>query len=479
MLKQQARAVAASLYAADLASTLAALAAAYLVRSEVLPRYFPGRLTPLYPFTWYLVLVGPVVVIWTGLLFLSGAYRSRRTSGLKDEALLVGKIVLGGTVLLTILVYGLRLDFISRPFLPLFAVLNSLFVVVERLTVRIVARKVRARGYNYRTVVIIGDTPRARSMARLIHDHPWWGLKLLGLVRERPASSEAGTTAGGLPVLGSLDDFPTVLTSLPVDEVILAVDRGDIEKLEDVFLLCEEMGVKTRLILDFFPHVFAKVELEEFDGTPLLTFSTTPEETGALVVKRFVDVSLAAGLGLVCLPFAALLAALIKVTSHGPVLFRQVRCGLNGRPFTFYKLRTMVEDAEERLSEVAHLNEHDGPVFKSARDPRVTRFGRFLRRFSLDEIPQLWNVLKGEMSLVGPRPPLPDEVARYEKWQRRRLSMKPGLTGLWQVSGRSDLPSFDQWMELDLAYIDNWSLTLDAKILLRTIPTVLIGRGAR
>lgn len=479
MLKQQARSVAASLYAADLTSTLAALAAAYLVRSELLPRFFPDRLTPLYPFTWYLVLVGPVVVIWTGLLFLSGAYRSRRTSGLKDEALLVGKIVLGGTVLLTILVYGLRLDFISRPFLPLFAVLNTIFLVVERLTVRIVARRVRARGFNYRTVVIIGDTPRARSMARLIHDHPWWGLRLLGVVRERPASSEAGTTAGGLPVLGSLEDFPTILTSLPVDVVILAVDRGDVDQLEDVFLMCEEMGVKTRLILDFFPHVFAKVELEEFDGTPLLTFSTTPAETGALLVKRAVDVGLALLLGIVCLPLAALLALLIKLTSHGPVLFRQVRCGLSGRPFTFYKLRTMTEDAEERLSEVAHLNEHQGPVFKSSHDPRVTRFGRLLRRFSLDEIPQLWNVLKGEMSLVGPRPPLPDEVARYEKWQRRRLSMKPGLTGLWQVSGRSDLPSFDQWMELDLAYIDNWSLTLDAKILLRTIPTVLGGKGAR
>jgi exopolysaccharide biosynthesis polyprenyl glycosylphosphotransferase len=479
MLKQQARSVAASLYAADLTSTLAALAAAYLVRSELLPRFFPDRLTPLYPFTWYLVLVGPVVVIWTGLLFLAGAYRSRRTSGLKDEALLVGKIVLGGTVLLTILVYGLRLDFISRPFLPLFAVLNGLFLVVERLTVRIVARRVRARGFNYRTVVIIGDTPRARSMARLIHDHPWWGLRLLGVVRERPASSEAGTTAGGLPVLGSLEDFPTILTSLPVDEVILAVDRGDVDQLEDVFLMCEEMGVKTRLILDFFPHVFAKVELEEFDGTPLLTFSTTPAETGALLVKRAVDVGLALLLGVVCLPLAALLALLIKLTSEGPVLFRQVRCGLSGRPFTFYKLRTMTEDAEERLGEVAHLNEHEGPVFKSSHDPRVTRFGRLLRRFSLDEIPQLWNVLKGEMSLVGPRPPLPDEVARYEKWQRRRLSMKPGLTGLWQVSGRSDLPSFDQWMELDLAYIDNWSLTLDAKILLRTIPTVLSGKGAR
>jgi exopolysaccharide biosynthesis polyprenyl glycosylphosphotransferase len=221
------------------------------------------------------------------------------------------------------------------------------------------------------------------------------------------------------------------------------------------------------------------VELEEFDGTPLLTFSTTPAETGALLVKRVVDVGLALLLGIVCLPLAALLAVLIKLSSHGPVLFRQVRCGLSGRPFTFYKLRTMTEDAEERLPEVAHLNEHEGPVFKSSHDPRVTRFGRLLRRFSLDEIPQLWNVLKGEMSLVGPRPPLPDEVARYEKWQRRRLSMKPGLTGLWQVSGRSDLPSFDQWMELDLAYIDNWSLTLDAKILLRTIPTVLGGKGAR
>ena len=479
MLKQQARAVAASLYAADLASTLAALAAAYLVRSEVLPRYFPGRLTPLYPFTWYLVLVGPVVVIWTGLLFLSGAYRSRRTSGLKDEALLVGKIVLGGTVLLTILVYGLRLDFISRPFLPLFAVVNTVFLLAERLTVRIVARTVRARGFNYRTVVLVGDTPRARSMARLIHAHPWWGLKLLGLVRERPAASEAGTTAGGLPVLGTLEDFPTILTSFPVDEVILAVDRGDIATLEDIFLMCEEMGIRTRLILDFFPHVIARVELEELDGTPLLTFSTTPGDASALLAKRFLDVSLAALVGLVCLPLAAVVAVLIKLTSHGPVLFRQVRCGLNGRPFTFYKLRTMVDGAEEMREEVEHLNQLDGPVFKAENDPRVTPVGRFLRRFSLDEIPQLWNVLLGEMSLVGPRPPLPEEVARYEKWQRRRLSMKPGLTGLWQVSGRNDLTRFDEWMELDLAYIDNWSLGLDFRILLRTIPAVLSGRGAR
>ena len=480
MLKQQARAIAAISYAADLAVTLGAVPLAYFLRSSILPRLLPGVYpTGLVDFPLYLVVVGPMVVVWSALLWASRAYRSRRTLGLKDEVSMVARVALFGSLALTLIVYAARWTFISRSFLVILFFVNLFLLVTARVTIRLLARKVRSLGFNFRTVVLVGDTPRAQSMARLIHDHPWWGLKLLGLIRERPAASEENTTGSGIPVLGTLADFETTLHSVQVDEVILAVDRGDLPKLEDVFLLCEEMGVKTRLILDFFPHVFAKVELEEFDGTPLLTFSTTPAETGALLAKRAVDVGLAAFLGLVCLPFAAVIAVLIKVTSHGPVLFRQVRCGLNGRPFTFYKLRTMVQDAEERLGEVAHLNEHHGPVFKSAHDPRVTALGRLLRRFSLDEIPQLWNVLKGEMSLVGPRPPLPEEVARYEKWQRRRLSMKPGLTGLWQVSGRSDLPSFDQWMELDLAYIDNWSLALDFKILLRTIPTVLSGRGAR
>ncbi|HEX5855441.1 MAG TPA: sugar transferase, partial [Thermoanaerobaculia bacterium] len=217
----------------------------------------------------------------------------------------------------------------------------------------------------------------------------------------------------------------------------------------------------------------------ELEGTPLLTFSTTPGEGVALLFKRFVDVSLSVLIGVVALVPVTLAALVIKVTSKGPVLFRQTRCGLNGRPFTLVKLRTMIEGAEELLPGVAHLNEHEGPVFKAANDPRLTGFGRFIRRFSFDEVPQLWNVVRGEMSLVGPRPPLPEEVARYERWQRRRLSMKPGVTGLWQVSGRNEISHFDEWMSLDLAYIDNWSLSLDAKILLRTIPTVLIGRGAR
>jgi len=480
MLKQQARTVAALVYAADLSATLAALPAAYLLRSVVFRALFPSLFpTGLVEFSLYGALVGPIVLVWTGLLFGFGAYKSRRTSTLREETALVLRTSFFGTLLLTMVVFGARWDFISRPFLLIFFFVDLLFLAVERMSVRFLARGVRARGFNYRTVVLVGDTPRARTMARLIHDHPWWGMKLLGLVREKPADSDSGTTAGGIPILGSLSDLPKVLTELPVDEVILTVDRGDVGSLEDAFLLCEEMGVKTRLVLDFFPHILARVELEELEGTPLLTFSTTPEDDVALLVKRGLDVALSVVIGLAVLVPFVVAAVLIRLTSRGPVLFRQIRCGLNGRPFTLFKLRTMVEGAEERLSEVTHLNVLEGPVFKAAKDPRVTPVGRFIRRWSFDELPQLWNVLKGEMSLVGPRPPLPEEVARYERWQRRRLSMKPGVTGLWQVSGRNEITDFDEWMQLDLAYIDNWNLALDLKILLRTIPTVLSGRGAR
>lgn len=478
MLKQQARTISALLYAADLSASLAALPAAYFFRSEVLRRVVPS-LGELFDFSYYLTLVGPIVLIWSALLFAEGAYKSRRTASLRNEVSLMARTAFFGTILLTLVVFGARWDFISRPFLVIFLGMSLILLVSERLVVRYFARSVRARGFNFRTVVLVGDTPRARTMARLIHDHPWWGIRLLGLIRERPATSEAGTTAGGLPVLGTLQDFAEIVTQLSVDEVILAVDRDELGKLEDLFLLCEEMGIKTRLVLDFFPHVLAHVELEELDGTPLLTFSTTPGDDFGLLVKRCLDIGLSLAIGGLSLVPVALAALLIKLSSRGTVFFRQTRCGLNGRPFILFKLRTMVDGAEERLSEVAHLNQMEGPVFKAARDPRITRIGRTIRRFSFDELPQLWNVLKGEMSLVGPRPPLPEEVSRYERWQRRRLSMKPGVTGLWQVSGRNDISDFDQWMELDLTYIDNWSLTLDLKILLRTIPTVLSGRGAR
>jgi exopolysaccharide biosynthesis polyprenyl glycosylphosphotransferase len=221
------------------------------------------------------------------------------------------------------------------------------------------------------------------------------------------------------------------------------------------------------------------MELHEFDGFPLLSFSTTPTNEALMFVRRILDVILASFILVVFGPLVMLPAAiLIRLTSSGPILFKQTRCGLNGRQFVMHKFRSMVNNAEQLRVELEGLNEMDGPVFKSSRDPRITTVGKIIRRFSIDELPQIFNVLRGDMSLVGPRPPLPAEVARYERWQRRRLSMKPGMTCLWQISGRNEV-SFDDWMKLDLTYIDNWSLMLDLKILLKTVPVVLLGRGAK
>jgi len=240
--------------------------------------------------------------------------------------------------------------------------------------------------------------------------------------------------------------------------------------------VCEEEGVHLRMSLEFFPHRRGSVSIERIGATPLLALSRTPSDEARLLLKRLTDIVVAALALIILLPLLALIARLIKMSSPGPILFRQQRCGLNGRRFTLLKFRTMVADAEQRQAELAHLNVKQ-VNFKIPNDPRQTGVGRWLRKFSLDELPQLWNVLRGQMSLVGPRPAIPSEVEQYKRWQRRRLRMRPGLTSLWAVEGRDAL-GFEETMRLDLAYIDSWSLPLDWFILLRTIPRVVTGKGA-
>jgi exopolysaccharide biosynthesis polyprenyl glycosylphosphotransferase len=273
-----------------------------------------------------------------------------------------------------------------------------------------------------------------------------------------------------------MGELPSILRKNVVDEIIFAVDSESLGELEEAFLLCDEEGVRTRVAVDFFPHVNSTVSLDRFGHTPLLTFSAAPDDEIRLLVKRLTDVAIAAAGLVVLAPFMAVIAVVIRLTSPGPAVFKQVRCGLNGRRFLFYKFRSMCLNAEQMKGSLSHLSMRQ-TAFKIADDPRLTAMGKYLRKFSIDEWPQLWNVLRGDMSLVGPRPAVPGEVEQYQRWQRRRLRMRPGLTCLWAISGRDNV-DFETWMKMDMQYIDNWSLALDWKILLRTIPRVLTGHGA-
>jgi exopolysaccharide biosynthesis polyprenyl glycosylphosphotransferase len=325
--------------------------------------------------------------------------------------------------------------------------------------------------------MVVGLGEPALRLARQIEDAAFYGIRLTGFLAETPGPPEVNEIEldGRYPV-HALETLPELLRKHVIDEIIFAVDSRRLAELEEVFLACDEEGVRTRVSVDFFPHVNSQVYLDRLGASPLLTFSATPHDEILLLVKRVLDIVLAAAaLVLIFLPML-LIAAIIRLTSPGPVIFRQERCGLNGRRFVCYKLRSMCENAEAMRASLEHLS-HRELALKIRNDPRLTPVGRWLRKFSLDEMPQFWNVLKGDMSLVGPRPAIPEEVAQYQSWQRRRLRMRPGLTCLWAVSGR-DSVDFETWMRLDMEYIDNWSLALDWKILLRTIPQVLTGRGA-
>jgi exopolysaccharide biosynthesis polyprenyl glycosylphosphotransferase len=480
MLKQKARVVAQIVFGADLVLTSVAFFAAFFIRDLFLPVVDPVHFpTGLFPLAEYLKIYPLVLIIWSVLLFSYNSYHSHRTVPLTKEALTTIRVVFVGNVLLATLAYLLPLRQLSRSWFILFAALAAVLLVAEKILVRVLARWVRSKGLNYRTVLIVGTGRRATDIARMIVGHKYWGYKILGFVSDGHRLSNGWAR---YRIFGNVPDLKRILeaheVSEPIDEVVFAVTRKKLDEMKQIFIMCEELGIRTRVAMNIFQNRVARLELEELEGVPFLTFTTTPSNETQLALKRALDVAVSLLLLALTGPIIGLVALAIRYTSPGSVLFKQKRIGLNGRMFTLYKFRTMIEDAHERREEVAHLNEMNGPVFKAKDDPRVTPVGRWMRRFSLDEIPQLWNVLKGDMSLVGPRPPIPEEVASYHRWHRRRLSMKPGLTCLWQVSGRNDIQDFDRWMKLDLQYIDNWSPTLDLKILLRTIPAVLSGKGA-
>jgi exopolysaccharide biosynthesis polyprenyl glycosylphosphotransferase len=447
--------------------TVAVFVVAYGLRSVLAGQ--PGLLP-------HLALLPVIVPVWVFLLVFFRAYRSPGEASILELSVATIRAVGAGLVLLLALVFLLKAHGISRAVVIMFGGLDCVVLIAARMARVWAFRWALARGEKHRRVLIMGTGSRAQRLAGKLSHRSEWGIDIVGFLDSDP--TVVGKTIRGARVLGTFDEISSVLRDHVVDEVVLAIPRGMIGIAEKAVRACEEEGVKVRLMADLFDINVARMILDEFDDVPLLTFEPVAQEEWKLLVKRAMDLGLALLAMLLILPIMGMVALAIRLDSPGPVLFRQVRVGLSKRRFVLYKFRTMVDGAEQLQAQVEHLNETQGPVFKIRHDPRVTRIGRVLRRTSLDELPQLFNVILGEMSLVGPRPLPVRDVDRFERGvQRKRFSVKPGITGLWQVSGRSDL-GFSEWMRLDLWYIDNWSLWLDLTLLVRTVPVALKGTGA-
>ncbi len=329
---------------------------------------------------------------------------------------------------------------------------------------------------NYLKILVIGAGSRAQNLMQRYREESEWGIKVIGILD--PDAELSGNTVQGVTVLGGVEEIDSVLAEEVVDEVVICLPRSLIGGVGQMVKTCEEEGVCIKFLADVIDVPYDRISYETVGGMPLLNFEPVSQDEWNLIIKRIMDLMFTVPAMVLLLPLFAIAALIIKFDSPGPVFFKQKRVGLNKRDFDIIKFRSMFLDAEERLKDIEHLNEADGPIFKISQDPRITRVGRFMRKFSIDELPQLFNVFLGQMSLVGPRPMSKRDVQLFSRGiQRRRFSVRPGLACLREVSGRSTL-SFDRWLELDLQYIDEWSLWLDFKILLKIVPTVLKGDGA-
>lgn len=411
------------------------------------------------------------VCTWVTILWAHGLYRLRARWSLASDA----RAIFQATAVLALAVFAFlfvaQLAAVSRLYLFALLILQFAVTVAERAALRWYFGQIRRQGGNLRHIVVLGTGPVAQDFARKLEEHPELGLRIEGFLGERPRHLPARWR-----YLGSLEDTADVVHERVVDELAICLSAEEWPVVEEVVKLCETEGKIARIPVPIPALTIARSHVDDLEGTPVLSILTGPGTALSLALKRVIDVTTATAGLLVLAPLFISIAVATLVTDGRPIFFRQERVGLHGRRFRVLKFRSMVRDAEALLEDLAEHNEIKGHAFKVTGDPRITRVGLFLRRSSLDELPQLWNVLRGEMSLVGPRPPLPSEVADYDLWHRRRLSMKPGITGLWQIEGRRE-SEFDHWVRKDLEYIDRWSPLLDIEILLRTIPAVLRAEG--
>jgi len=450
-----------------------------IVLSFITAYYFRFEITDFKIFlsqTEYIIFSSSYLILWIYLSNRFKLYDSKRISNFRYEVWDTGKTTMLCLTIAMILAFLIRQYPPDRLFLIYLWLLQTGVLIFFRLNLRLILSCIRHLGYNYRNVLLIGNNIRSEKIVKEFSVVSEYGLNVIGYIDIN--NGYASECLKELESLAQFDDFEKILKENVIDLVLITLPiKSCYTAMEKVIAICESVGVEVEIPVELFNLKISKSSLSTFNNNQFINYYTSPKMNWQMILKRLIDIVISLFLLILCLPLFIILPITIKATSPGPVFFKQRRVGFNGRIFTMLKFRTMAKDAESMKMDLMDLNILEGPVFKIKNDPRLTKVGGFLRKSSIDEMPQLINVLKGEMSLVGPRPPIPDEVDQYKLDDRRRLSMKPGITCLWQVCGRNEI-HFEEWMKLDRQYIDQWSLWLDFKILLKTIPAVLKGVGA-
>lgn len=418
-----------------------------------------------------LLMFFPIWMYGLDLTNLTRFYRSKDITIIFTESLIFTTL---STILLTALVVLFQLKTIDLTIMLIFGLLELFILNLMIMLSYFYHKSLLDKGMNTRNIILIADQNYVEFIEKIML-HNEWGVRLVTIISSSQLVHEI--FGSRVKVIEQILSLPYLLKNNIVDEVFYCKNDINQDEIQNLVFACEEIGVVFRLQSAFFKMSSTQTELNYFDNVPFLSFTNTPANKTAHQWKTVVDI---VGSGLILLiwsPFLLIIAILIKLTSRGPVIFKQRRIGLRGREFNIYKFRTMVQDAEKLRPLLEAQNEMDGPVFKIKNDPRITFIGRILRKTGLDEVPQFFNVLKGDMSLVGPRPPLASEVAQYQRWQLRRLSMRPGITCIWQIAPNRNEITFDEWMKLDLQYIDSWSLKIDFLLILKTVQAVIRGSG--
>lgn len=422
-------------------------------------------------------LIIPACISWFIGTSLQNLYDSNRFVPLHIQAIAIAKSSITSFIIFLAYIALAKVNIPSRVWILIFTIVNFFLILSEHFLISLLTSIIRTRGKNNRNVVIVGSEDEIKHLMQTFEQNPAWGVTIKGIIYFNKHNKAHNYTHNKTNRIAK--DLKELINKKAIDFVFFAIPPRTYHRAIPYISYCVERGLPVKVTASLLNNFeFVKPEVDKIGNFHLFSFDTVETNPSKMLIKEIMDKIIALSMLLISSPLLIFIALAIKLDSPGPIFFKQRRVGKNSRYFNMYKFRSMVTNAEKLKSSLAKQNEMSGPAFKITNDPRITRLGRFIRKTSIDELPQLLNVLKGEMSLVGPRPPLPSEVKQYSNWQRRRLSVKPGITCTWQVSGRNNI-NFDQWMKMDLDYIDKWSITADAKLLAKTLPAVIMQKGAK